>query len=171
MTVAAPSTNGARTTSRPAPPRPSQRPPSALELIRSADRAEEAPAQSLGYRSPPGSALRLLPRAARGALRPARSGQRPPAGAGPQPRELPRGLAGDRGSEPHLWFRRLAAPDHRRPLRRPGRAHHRPRSEARLGRHLHRPCARHRHRRRPDAPGSRGQRCRPRHRRGPGPGP
>jgi len=43
MTVAAPSTNGARTTSRPAPPRPSQRPPSALELIRSADRAEEAP--------------------------------------------------------------------------------------------------------------------------------
>ncbi len=42
MTVAAPSTNGARTTSRPAPPRPSQRPPSALELIRSADRAEEA---------------------------------------------------------------------------------------------------------------------------------
>ena len=42
MTVAAPSTNGARTTSRPAPPRPSQRPPSALELIRSADPAEEA---------------------------------------------------------------------------------------------------------------------------------
>jgi DNA recombination protein Rad52 len=42
MTVAAPSTNGARTNSRPAPPRPSQKPPSALELIRSADRAEEA---------------------------------------------------------------------------------------------------------------------------------
>ncbi len=42
MTVAAPSTNGARNTSRPAPPRPSQRPPSALELIRSADPAEEA---------------------------------------------------------------------------------------------------------------------------------
>ncbi len=42
MTVAAPSANGARTTSRPAPPRPSQRPPSALELIRSSDSAEEA---------------------------------------------------------------------------------------------------------------------------------
>jgi hypothetical protein len=46
MTVAAPSTNGARTISRSAPPRPSQRPPSALELIRSADRAEEAPAEA-----------------------------------------------------------------------------------------------------------------------------
>ena len=41
MTIAAPSTNG---TSRPAAPRPVQRPPSALELIRSADRADEAPA-------------------------------------------------------------------------------------------------------------------------------
>ena len=41
MTVAAPSTNG---TSRPAAPRPSQRPPSALELIRSTDRPGEAPA-------------------------------------------------------------------------------------------------------------------------------
>ena len=46
MTVAAPSTNGARTTSRPAPPRPSQRPPSALELIRSADSAEEVPPEA-----------------------------------------------------------------------------------------------------------------------------
>jgi hypothetical protein len=46
MTVAAPSINGARTTSRPAPPRPSQRPPSALELIRSVDRAEEAPPEA-----------------------------------------------------------------------------------------------------------------------------
>jgi len=46
MTVAVPSANGARTTSRPAPPRPSQRPPSALELIRSADRAEEAPPEA-----------------------------------------------------------------------------------------------------------------------------
>jgi hypothetical protein len=44
MTVAAPSANGASTTSRPAPPRPAQRPPSALELIRSVDRAVEAPA-------------------------------------------------------------------------------------------------------------------------------
>ena len=44
MTIAAPSTNGASTTSRPAAPRPVQRPPSALELIRSADRTEEAPA-------------------------------------------------------------------------------------------------------------------------------
>ena len=43
MTVAAPSTNGVSTTSRPAAPRPVQRPPSALELIRSADRADEAP--------------------------------------------------------------------------------------------------------------------------------
>ena len=41
MTIAAPSTNGI---SRPAAPRPVQRPPSALELIRSADRAMEAPA-------------------------------------------------------------------------------------------------------------------------------
>jgi DNA recombination protein Rad52 len=46
MTVAAPSANGARTTSRPAPPRPSQRPPSALELIRSADSAEEGPPEA-----------------------------------------------------------------------------------------------------------------------------
>ena len=44
MTVAAPSTNGARTTRRPAPTRPTQRPPSALELIRSADRTGNAPA-------------------------------------------------------------------------------------------------------------------------------
>jgi hypothetical protein len=43
MTVAAPSANGASTTSRPAAPRPVQRPPSALELIRSVDRAVEAP--------------------------------------------------------------------------------------------------------------------------------
>ena len=42
MTVAAPSTNGARSSSRPAPPRPNPRPPSALELIRSDDRAEAA---------------------------------------------------------------------------------------------------------------------------------
>ena len=46
MTVAAPSANGARTTSRPAAPRPSQRPPSALELIRSADRREALPPAS-----------------------------------------------------------------------------------------------------------------------------
>ena len=44
MTIAAPSTNGTRPTSRPAAPRPVQRPPSALELIRSADRAIEASA-------------------------------------------------------------------------------------------------------------------------------
>jgi DNA recombination protein Rad52 len=43
MTVAAPSSNGASTTSRPAAPRPVQRPPSALELIRSADRTEALP--------------------------------------------------------------------------------------------------------------------------------
>jgi hypothetical protein len=54
MTVAVPSANGARTTSRPTPPRPSQRPPSALELIRSADRAEEAPPEA-------GSALQAQP--------------------------------------------------------------------------------------------------------------
>ena len=41
MTVAAPSTNG---TSRPAAPRPAQRPPTALELIRSTGGAEDAPA-------------------------------------------------------------------------------------------------------------------------------
>ena len=40
MTIAAPSINGA---SRPAAPRPVQRPPSALELIRSADRREALP--------------------------------------------------------------------------------------------------------------------------------
>jgi len=57
MTVAAPAANGARTTSRPAPPRPSQRPPSALELIRSADSAEEAPPElaPLPMLSPPAS--------------------------------------------------------------------------------------------------------------------
>jgi hypothetical protein len=46
MTVTAPSTNGASTTRRPAAPRPSQRPPSALELIRCADRPEEAPSEA-----------------------------------------------------------------------------------------------------------------------------
>ena len=40
MTVAAPSANGSSTSSRPAAPRPAQRPPSALEVIRSADRAD-----------------------------------------------------------------------------------------------------------------------------------
>ncbi|MEI7667157.1 MAG: Rad52/Rad22 family DNA repair protein [Synechococcaceae cyanobacterium ELA263] len=40
MTVAAPSANGASTTSRSAAPRPAQRPTSALELIRSTDRTE-----------------------------------------------------------------------------------------------------------------------------------
>ena len=60
MTVAAPSANGARTTSRPAPPRPSQRPPSALELIRSTDRAEEAPAKA-SVPSPPQEAPQAPP--------------------------------------------------------------------------------------------------------------
>jgi recombination DNA repair RAD52 pathway protein len=46
MTVAVPSANGARTTSRPAPLRPSQKPPSALELIRSADSTEEGPPEA-----------------------------------------------------------------------------------------------------------------------------
>ena len=63
MTVAAPSANGASTISRPAAPHPAQRPPSALELIHSVDRADaesaanpesgEAPqaltTQSLGF--------------------------------------------------------------------------------------------------------------------------
>ena len=52
MTVAAPSANGTRATSRPAPPRPSQRPPSALELIRSTDRAVEAPAPTSAPEAP-----------------------------------------------------------------------------------------------------------------------
>jgi DNA recombination protein Rad52 len=52
MTVAAPSSNRTRTTSRPAPPRPSQRPPSALELIRSTDRAVEAPAPTSAPEAP-----------------------------------------------------------------------------------------------------------------------
>ncbi len=43
MTVAAPSANGASTASSPATPRPVQRPPSALELMRSADRTEALP--------------------------------------------------------------------------------------------------------------------------------
>ncbi|MFU8886793.1 MAG: RAD52 family DNA repair protein [Cyanobacteriota bacterium] len=47
MTIAAPSANGASTTSRPAAPRPVQRPPSALELIRSADRTEALPPGAL----------------------------------------------------------------------------------------------------------------------------
>jgi DNA recombination protein Rad52 len=40
MTVAAPSANGSSTSSRSAAPRSAQRPPSALEVIRSADRAD-----------------------------------------------------------------------------------------------------------------------------------
>jgi len=40
MTIAAPSSNGASTINRPAAPRPIQRPTSALELIRTADRPE-----------------------------------------------------------------------------------------------------------------------------------
>jgi DNA recombination protein Rad52 len=40
MTVAAPSANGSSTSSRPAAPRSAQRPPSALEVIRSADRSD-----------------------------------------------------------------------------------------------------------------------------------
>jgi hypothetical protein len=53
MTVAAPSTNGTRPTSRPAAPRPVQRPPSALELIRSADRPGDAPAPEPAEASAP----------------------------------------------------------------------------------------------------------------------
>ena len=60
MTVAAPSANGTRTTSRPAPPRPSQRPPSALELIRSTDRAVEAPSKA-SVPSPPQEAPQAPP--------------------------------------------------------------------------------------------------------------
>ena len=60
MTVAAPSANGTRTTSRPAAPRPVQRPPSALELIRSTDRAEEAPAKA-SVPSPPQEAPQAPP--------------------------------------------------------------------------------------------------------------
>ena len=52
MTVAAPSANGASTTSRPAPPRPAQRPPSALELIRTTDRSEALPPASPESASP-----------------------------------------------------------------------------------------------------------------------
>jgi hypothetical protein len=44
MTIAAPSYNGASTFSRPVAPRPMQRPTSALELIRTADRAQVPPA-------------------------------------------------------------------------------------------------------------------------------
>ncbi|MCP9860342.1 MULTISPECIES: RAD52 family DNA repair protein [unclassified Cyanobium] len=47
MTVAAPSSNGASTISRAAAPRSSQRPPSALELIRTADRVEGPPAAAI----------------------------------------------------------------------------------------------------------------------------
>jgi len=46
MTVAAPTANGASTTSRPAAPRPVQRPQSALELISSSDRSEAIPASA-----------------------------------------------------------------------------------------------------------------------------
>ena len=47
MTVAAPSSNGASTISRPAAPPPIQRPTSALELIRTADRVEGPPAAAI----------------------------------------------------------------------------------------------------------------------------
>jgi DNA recombination protein Rad52 len=46
MTVAAPSTNGSSTSSRPAAPRPAQRPHSALEVIRSAERSDMESATS-----------------------------------------------------------------------------------------------------------------------------
>ena len=55
MTIAAPSANGTRISSRPAAPRPAQRPPSALELIRSVDRAVEAPAKSSAPSPPQGA--------------------------------------------------------------------------------------------------------------------
>ena len=60
MTVAVPSTNGASTTSRTAAPRSVQRPRSALELIRSVDRAEEAPAKA-SVPSPPQEAPQAPP--------------------------------------------------------------------------------------------------------------
>ncbi|MFN6131913.1 MAG: hypothetical protein ACK46L_03200, partial [Synechococcaceae cyanobacterium] len=53
MTVAAPSANGASSTSRPAAPRPVQRPPAALELISSADRPGDAPAPEPAAASAP----------------------------------------------------------------------------------------------------------------------
>jgi len=53
MTIAAPSANGASTTSRPAAPRPIQRPTSALELIRTANRAEVPPAAAHEYDTAP----------------------------------------------------------------------------------------------------------------------
>ncbi len=62
MTVAAPSTNGASTTSRSAAPRPAQRPTSALELIRSNERAETTPPatpDSAPAPSQPGQAAQL----------------------------------------------------------------------------------------------------------------
>ncbi|MFM7512160.1 MAG: RAD52 family DNA repair protein [Cyanobium sp.] len=52
MTVAAPSANGTRPTSRPSAPRPAQRPTSALELIRSVDRVVEAPAPASAPEAP-----------------------------------------------------------------------------------------------------------------------
>ena len=55
MTVAAPSANGSSTSSRPAAPRPAQRPPSALEVIRSSDRADTESASN-----PPSAAVPQL---------------------------------------------------------------------------------------------------------------
>ena len=60
MTVAAPSTNGISTTSRPAAPRPAQRPTSALELIRSTDRTEAETTAAPESATPP-QALQAQP--------------------------------------------------------------------------------------------------------------
>jgi DNA recombination protein Rad52 len=57
MTVAAPTANGSSTISRPAALRPAQRPPSALEVIRSADRADTESAAS----PPSAAAPQVLP--------------------------------------------------------------------------------------------------------------
>jgi DNA recombination protein Rad52 len=57
MTVAAPSANGSSTSSRPAAPHPAQRPPSALEVIRSTDRADMESATS----PPSAAAPQVLP--------------------------------------------------------------------------------------------------------------
>jgi hypothetical protein len=174
MTVAAPSANGARTISRPAPSRLSQRPPSALELIRAADSAEEG-AQEAGS-APQAQPFGFSPEQLAALSAPLDRANVRQREQGRSRVSYLEGCPGDRGSEPHLWLRWLAAPDHCRPLSRPGRTidrcqRHEPGPEAWLGRHLHRPCARHRHRKRSDTPGSGRQRRRPRHRRGSRPGP
>jgi hypothetical protein len=175
MTVAAPSSNGASTTSRPAAPRPIQRPTSALELVRTADRAVVPPAATHESAAAP----QALPAQPSGF-----SPEQLAALAAPLDRANVRQREQGRGKVAYLEGWQVIAESNRifgfdgwqrqtiavrcvsQAERLIGRG-----AEAGLGCHLHRPRSRHRHCRWPASLDPRGQRRRPRHRRGSGPGP